>query len=368
VRRRPAAGDTLAQRLPAQGPAPPPPLAPTPDPKPPGKRPPPPAPRPAAFTRWVLQPRRVEALVGVKVAAIAAGAFYSGAIDADGNVFMWGRGDGWQLGTGLNTHECLPQQVGGGAAWGGGGAGRCCSGRGRAPERARVPEPTRRRPRAPLPPQLRTVRHAARLALGWTQSVAISSHGATATWGTDDSGSLGQGFKWPRPACPTPQVRARGAAGPGAGGAPGLVGPTAAALQATAPARTRHSPCCRPRPPLALQGIGLRLAAAASGWRHCAGCDDDGRLFTWGWGGAPGGGGLLSPNEDLGGGQLGLGDDRDAHEPAQVLRLLLGGGAFRDLRQSAGPGGGLWRAAGVACGRNHTAAVVEVEAAAGEVT
>jgi alpha-tubulin suppressor-like RCC1 family protein len=167
--------------------------------------------------------------------------------------------------------------------------------------------------------QLRTLRHAGRLALGWSQSVAVSRHGATATWGTDDSGSLGQGFKWPRPACPAP-----------------------------AP-------------------IGLRLATAAAGWRHCAGADGDGRLYTWGWGGAVGGGGLLSPNEDLGAGQLGLGDDRDAHEPGQVQRLLLGGGSFRDLRQSGGAGGGLWRALAVSCGRNHTAAVVEVDAQPGEV-
>lgn len=69
------------------------------------------APFAAALTRWVVAPRRVEALTGVKVKSVAAGAFHSAAVDEDGNVFVWGRGDSWQLGTGLNTHECLPQQV-----------------------------------------------------------------------------------------------------------------------------------------------------------------------------------------------------------------------------------------------------------------
>lgn len=37
-----------------------------------------------------------------------------------------------------------------------------------------------------------------------------------------------------------------------------------------------------------------------------------------GWGGAVGGGGLMEPHADLGAGQLGHGDDRDAFEPRQV--------------------------------------------------
>jgi hypothetical protein len=65
----------------------------------------------AAMTRWVAQPRRVEALEGVRVGSVAAGAFHSGAVDADGNAFTWGRGDSSQLGTGLRNHECSPQQV-----------------------------------------------------------------------------------------------------------------------------------------------------------------------------------------------------------------------------------------------------------------
>ncbi|KAI8464458.1 MAG: regulator of chromosome condensation 1/beta-lactamase-inhibitor protein II [Monoraphidium minutum] len=222
-----------------------------------------------SLTRWVVTPRRVEALEGVRVAAVAAGAFHSAAVDADGNAYVWGRGDSYQLGTGLKNHECLPQQ-------------------------------------------LRTLQHVKQLALGCDYSLAVGSHGRVASWGTDDSGCLGQGLKWPRPATP-------------------------------APAR-----------------VAARLAAAAAGWRHAAGADEDGRLFAWGWGGAVGAGGLAAPSADLGAGQLGLGDDRDRFEPSQVLRLRVGPAGFRDLRQSVGAGGGLWRARGVSCGRNHTAAVVEV--------
>lgn len=49
--------------------------------------------------------------VGVKVRSIAAGAYHSGAVDADGQAWLWGHGGSWQLGLGINAHECLPQQV-----------------------------------------------------------------------------------------------------------------------------------------------------------------------------------------------------------------------------------------------------------------
>lgn len=88
---------------------------------------------------------------------------------------------------------------------------------------------------------------------------------------------------------------------------------------------------------------------------------DDGRLFTWGWGGAVGSAGLMGGATDLGAGQLGHGDEMDEHTPKQVQRLLLGPrGGFRDLRSSASEP---WFAAQVACARNHTVAVVEVDAA-----
>ena len=66
----------------------------------------------AELTRWVVTPRRVEALEGVKVTSIAAGAFHSAAVDEEGRAYIWGRGDSFQLGLGHNTHDCYPQQVG----------------------------------------------------------------------------------------------------------------------------------------------------------------------------------------------------------------------------------------------------------------
>ncbi len=51
---------------------------------------------------------------------------------------------------------------------------------------------------------------------------------------------------------------------------------------------------------------------------HGAACDADGRLLTWGWGGSAGGGGFLQPDIDLGGGQLGHGEDRDQYTPAEA--------------------------------------------------
>jgi hypothetical protein len=51
---------------------------------------------------------------------------------------------------------------------------------------------------------------------------------------------------------------------------------------------------------------------------RAAGVTADGRLFTWGWGGAVGSGGFLSPGADLGAGQLGHGDDWDQYDPKQV--------------------------------------------------
>lgn len=65
----------------------------------------------------MVTPRRVEALVGVRVTSIAAGAFHSGAVDDQGRAYAWGRGDSFQLGLGFNAHQCDPQQVRGRAAF-----------------------------------------------------------------------------------------------------------------------------------------------------------------------------------------------------------------------------------------------------------
>lgn len=216
--------------------------------------------------RWEAFPLPVQALAGVRVRSITAGAFHSGAIDEDGQAWVWGHGGSWQLGMGLNAHECLPQQ-------------------------------------------LRALRNLEQLCLGFSHSMSIGKHGEVAAWGTDENGSLGQGFRWPRLTSKVPE-----------------------------PVK------------------GVRLRSGAAGWKHSAGVSQDGRLYTWGWGGAVGGGGFTG-DYDLGAGQLGHGDDMDQHEPKQVQRLLYGRGRYRDLRMSVGDSA--WHALAVSCGRNHTAAIVE---------
>eukprot|EP00877_Chromochloris_zofingiensis_P002433 jgi/Chrzof1/12190/Cz06g24160.t1 len=112
-----------------------------------------------------------------------------------------------------------------------------------------------------------------------------------------------------------------------------------------------------PRP----TAVNINLMSGAMGWRHCAGISKDGRLYTWGWGGAVGSGGFYNPDADLGGGQLGHGDSMDYYAARQVQRLSFGRSGYRDLRQVYGAGAGDWRAVQVSCGRNHTAAVVEAD-------
>lgn len=171
------------------------------------------------------------------------------------------------------------------------------------------------------PLQLQALRLTKQLCLGAYHSIAVGNFGQTASWGTDEFGSLGQGFKWPLPMSKTPER------------------------------------------------LPLELTSAAAGWKHSAGVGTSGQLYAWGWGGAAGSGGLMGPNYDLGAGQLGLGEISDEHEPRQVQRLLLSSSrnTYRDLRQRVGPTAHPWRAVQVSCGRNHTAAVVEVQAAPEEL-
>jgi Regulator of chromosome condensation (RCC1) repeat len=55
---------------------------------------------------YCLHPRRVEALEGVKIVDVACGEAHAVAIDDDGQVYAWGKGDCGQLGTG-NTNDAL---------------------------------------------------------------------------------------------------------------------------------------------------------------------------------------------------------------------------------------------------------------------
>ncbi|WIA39600.1 hypothetical protein OEZ86_005684 [Tetradesmus obliquus] len=282
----------------------------------------------AAFGAKNAEFRLIRALQGVRVAAIAAGNQHSLALSDDGKVFAWGHGQfgALGLGTGKLRWEAFPDQVAALAAvkvssiaagafhsgavaeegsawmWGNGSSWQLGTG-------ANVHEC--------LPQQIRGLRHVSQLCLGFSHSMSIGKHGDVYTWGTDENGSLGQGFNWP-----------------------------------TAPSRT-------PEP------VKLRLQSGAAGWKHSAGVTSDGRLITWGWGGAVGSGGFLSPGADLGAGQLGHGDDSDQYDPKQVQRLQISRVRYRDLRQSVG--GAPWHALQVACARNHTAAVIEADISPAEL-
>ena len=94
----------------------------------------------------------------------------------------------------------------------------------------------------------------------------------------------------------------------------------------------------------------------SSGWKHCAAVTGSGKLITWGWGGSMG-----HPSLDTlqsSGGQLGLGSDTDRWEPANVGWI-----EDRDadmMLQITADGREQWRALQVACGFNHTAAIIEM--------
>lgn len=45
--------------------------------------------------------------------------------------------------------------------------------------------------------QLRGLSTVQQLALGFSHSMSIGKHGDSYSWGTDENGSLGHGFKWP---------------------------------------------------------------------------------------------------------------------------------------------------------------------------
>jgi alpha-tubulin suppressor-like RCC1 family protein len=284
----------------------------------------------------VGEPRLVGgALRGARVVAVAAGNHHSLAMTDDGRLYAWGDNKHGALGLGPSPalapsptlvpalwqprvraiaaghfHSGALDAEGGAWVWGHGQHWAL----GLGEKRLSV--------HTPVPLGLSLV---ASLALGGSHSMAVRTTEHVAIWGADEHGSLGQGARWPQP------------------------------------------PLLRPAP------LPLQLKQAAAGWRHSAGVTSDGRLFCWGWSGAVGAGGLLDPGTDLGGGQLGSGTLEDLHVPTQVQRIAMGrpgSGLFRDLRASAAVGaqgrayaggsGGGWRALQVACGRNHTAAVVEI--------
>ena len=95
----------------------------------------------------------------------------------------------------------------------------------------------------------------------------------------------------------------------------------------------------------------MTVLQAAAGWRHSAVVGTDGGLWTWGWGGSVGSNSALFPSHISAGGQLGHDNEFDYWKPTRVEQLDRGGGADNSMA---------WRATQVACGLNHTAAVLKL--------
>ena len=89
----------------------------------------------------------------------------------------------------------------------------------------------------------------------------------------------------------------------------------------------------------------------ASGWQHNAGVEN-GRLWSWGWGGSVGSDSAVFPQHTSSGGQLGLGNEFDYWKPTAVQDLTDEEG--KRLPASS------WGALHVSCGLNHTAAIVKL--------
>ena len=99
---------------------------------------------------------------------------------------------------------------------------------------------------------------------------------------------------------------------------------------------------------------GTSCVQVAAGWKHSLGMANNGRVLAWGWGGAVGTSSGLLPSESEGG-QLGTGSDFDAWEPVEVHNLAHGGDVLSNDEYRM-----RWRAVQVACGFQHSAAIVEV--------
>ncbi|MEW5313555.1 MAG: hypothetical protein WDW38_005114 [Sanguina aurantia] len=214
------------------------------------------------------EPRVIRTLNGHHIQSITAGFHSSGCIDDKGRPFTWGHGLYWQLGQGKDQHELVPTQLAG-----------------------------------PIP--------ARSLSIGHMHSIASREpFGQLHLWGTDDSGTLGQGE----------------------------------GVWANRPIRV----------PTPIK-VKTPVVQVAAGWRHSAAVTSEGRLLTWGWSGSYG---LGSSEEIDGGGHLGHGNELDCWGPTEVQRVKTSATKYYDLRI---PQQKPWKALQVDCGRNHTAVVIEAE-------
>lgn len=296
-------------------------------------------------------PRRLKTLTGAGVVALAAGSEHSLALLRTGEVLSWGSSVQGALGhkpvgRQLPPIEWYPRLVaglervqrinagayastatdnlGGCYTWGWGFHGQLGHGT-RDDPRNRKQDPmyqptmldyvTIHRDNNEFTPRMVQHLHSMHsVSMGFYHCLGLSCNGTVWVWGTDEQGSLGQN-DWTQ----------------------GMI---------TIPRALGSLPLCR---------------SVAAGWKHSAAVSQLGQLMTWGWSGALGAGGFLPMIDrqlDYGGGQLGLADDRDRQVPSLVTRLQVTRTRFWDLHSPHYP---VWQALMVSCGRNHTAAIIQVQ-------
>jgi len=151
-----------------------------------------------------LLPKKIEALAGQRVVAVAAGHYHSLAITADGAVWSWGYGYRGKLGHGDQQMQLLPKKVeaftdqhvvalsagqfhsiaitadGSAWSWGGGGDGRL----GHGDQQQQL-----------LPKKVEALagRRVVAVSAGAAHGLAITADGNLWSWGNGGSGKLGHG-------------------------------------------------------------------------------------------------------------------------------------------------------------------------------
>ncbi|KAG2441892.1 hypothetical protein HXX76_003499 [Chlamydomonas incerta] len=273
------------------------------------------------WIEWLPREVQATALSGTRLAEVFAGPATSACTDEAGRVYTWGFGSLHQLGHGAR------------AAGGGGGEG---------------PPEDEWEPRLVNVSSLRRTR---RLALGGAHAITCRLDERVHVWGSDPSGigSLGM--------VPGSELGIGAAPRPPPGSAVVIPAPTI---------------------------FKWWFTDVAAGLAHSVGVSSDGKLFAWGWGGAMSGAGSLqlprlsAPGEEqaysgrggpqvqlrLGGGQLGVGSGVNLPNPTLVTKLeVLPGEVFRQdggdpfNYQDSNLG---WIYRRVACGPNHTVALIQV--------
>ncbi|KAK9791863.1 hypothetical protein WJX73_008713 [Symbiochloris irregularis] len=271
-----------------------------------------------------VSPRLIKALLGVKVAQVAAGSNHSLAVSESGEVFTWGQGSEGQLGHGQaafprNRDEFLPRSV---ASISGNRALKVSS-----------------------------------VCAGHSHSGCVGASGEVHLWGSSSYGQLG--CQTPEHICSHPQeVRAHSVSQVACGGyhtlalqhggqviAWGLHHNGVLGLGRDHPSSTTYTPTPIKK---------LQASQIACGWRHSLALTAGGGIVAWGWGGSVGSDSVLSGSHTSCGGQLGLGNEFDFWDPTPVP-VLHGQGAGEQYQAGVG-----WKALQVACGFNHSAAVVDI--------